>query len=308
MRQSRPALIAAFALILIWFVMPRTIAAQPQYGIQVGAYGDDASKGNMGVGAEIRTSIAPPVGQDMADSFWVGDNLQNGAFIQFGYALSRPGYYCLYGETTGDQGRCLGSVEQLGFGDVRWFWEYWPNPTIMDFYYAVGPANSTGPDGSWHLYQVSPDPVNGWRFILDGHAVWNFTIFQAVKSRDPAYMVAEEITGGPSTSGSLGPVEFRNLQYRNNSRTWTRVTSLRAISRCGNTNSNCGLSIPYGVTALGPNDIIAGTGEQLTQTGVVLWSVSLPSSASLPSGQGQQVPCRTCDLSEHPTFRSRNAP
>jgi hypothetical protein len=255
------------------------------------------------MGAEIRTIIAPPVGQDVADSFWVGDNLQNGAFIQFGYALSRPGQYCLYGETTGDQGKCLGSIDQVGFGDARWFWEYWPNPTVMDFYYAVGPANSTGPDGSWHLYQASPDPVNGWKFVLDGHIVWDFTIFQAVKSKDPAYMVAEEITGGPFTSGSLGPVEFRNLQYWN-SKTWESVSSLRAISRCGNTDSSCELAVPYGVTALGPNDIIAGTGEQLTRTGVLLWSLTLTPSAFAPSGQDQQVPCRKCDLSDRLGFRA----
>jgi hypothetical protein len=283
MRHCKPIMLAVFTLALTFFAMPRTVRAQSQYDIQVGAWGDDASKGNMGAGAEIRTNITPPTGQDLAASFWVGDNLQNDAFIQFGYQLTTPGNFCVYGETIGDQGNCLGSPDNVGYGDARWFWEYWPNPAVMDFYYAIGPANSAGPDGAWHLYQILPSATKGWDFVLDGHTVWSFNMFQVTKSKDPPYMVAEEVTSTQSASGSLGPVEFRNLSYLDGPITWQSVTSLSAISGCGGVYPNCSISIPYGVTVLGPNDIIAGTGEQFTKSGSLLWPRTFTLTVSAPS-------------------------
>lgn len=119
MRSWNLAIIVVFTL-AVTFAMPRPATAQNPYDIQVGVWGDDASKGNMGVGAEIRTSITPLSEPALAASFWVGDNLQNGAFIQFGYQLVTPGYYCAYGETRGDGGNCLGAVDDIGYGDVRW--------------------------------------------------------------------------------------------------------------------------------------------------------------------------------------------
>jgi hypothetical protein len=68
----------------------------------VGAWGDDASKGNMGVSVEIQTNIYP-VNTGEYQSFWVGDNLDNGAFIQFGFQ-EVPGL------------------------NAFWFWQYWPRP------------------------------------------------------------------------------------------------------------------------------------------------------------------------------------
>jgi len=235
----------------------------------------------MGVRAEIRTRITPPTGQVLASSFWVGDNLQNGAFVQFGYQITTPGAYCLYAHVVGEQGNCLGSSDILGYGDARWFWQYWANRAVNDFYYATGSANSAGSDGSWHSYQISPNADNGWNFVLDGHTVWSFNTFQAAKSRDPAYMVAEEITGTQSASGTLGPVEFRSLSYWSD-QNWQPVTSLEAISGCGGVTPNCGISIPYGVTVLGANDIIAGTGEELTQAGSLLWPRSFALTVATP--------------------------
>jgi hypothetical protein len=283
MRRRKVIPLAVFALMLTFLAMPRTVTAQTQYDIQVGAWGDNASVGNMGVGVEIRTSITPPIGQGLASSFWVGDNLQNGAFVQFGYDLTTPRYYCLYGEMIGDQGNCLGGFGNLGYDDARWFWQYWPNSAVNDFYYAMGPANSAGPDGSWHLYQIWPNVTNGWNFVLDGKTVWNFNMFHVIKSRDPAYMVAEEVTSTQSASGTLGPVEFRNLSYLDGYTTWQAVTSLSAISGCGGQTPNCGITVPYGITVSGPNEIIAGTGEQLTQPGSLLWPQTFTLTVSAPS-------------------------
>ena len=45
---------------------------------------------------------------------------------------------------------------------------------------------------------------------------------------------------------------------------------------------NCDASIPYGVTVLGPNDIIAGTGQGSTQPGSLLWPLTFTLTVSAP--------------------------
>lgn len=237
----------------------------------MGAWGDDASVGNMGVSVEIRTSVFPLASQDLADYFWAGDNLRNGTFIQFGYQLVPPGYYCLYAHVVGDQETCFGSYSAVGTEDARWFWAYFQNGTVNDFYFGLGPKDSADADGSWHLYQILPNTVNGWNFLLDGQTVWSLNDFKVQRSESPAFLVAEEVTNATSPSGSLGPVEFRNLSYWNQNG-WRQVQSSTAISGCGGLNLNCGISIPYGVTVLGANDVIVGTGEQVRETGSLLWS------------------------------------
>jgi hypothetical protein len=177
---------------------------------------------------------------------------------------------------------CSGSSETIGNNDARWFWQYWPNPNVTDFYFADGAANSAGPNGQWHLYQIWPNLANGWNFTLDGKTVWSFNDFHATKSRDAAFIVAEEVTTTLSTSGALGPVEFRNLSYLTDYG-WQYVASLRAISGRSVVPPEYG-SMPYGVTVLGANHIIAGTGEQLRQNGEPLWPQVFRLTLAIPSG------------------------
>jgi len=282
MRRRTILLLSIFATMIAGLATPRTAIAQSQYSLQVGAWGDRASIGNVGVSAEIRTNISPPTGDAVASSFWVGDNLQNGGFVQFGYDLTTPHYYCLFGESTGGQGSCLGTYGNIGNNDARWFWQYWPNTAINDFYYAMGPSSSAGMAGSWHTYQIRPNATNGWNFVMDGKTVWTFNKFQVSRSRDPAYMVAEEVSSIQSASGDLGPVAFRDLSYFDNYKTWQPVTSLSAISGCGGGIADCGITIPYGVTVSGPNEIIAGSGERLIHSGSLLWPQTFALTISVP--------------------------
>jgi hypothetical protein len=250
--------------------------SQPEYTLQVGANGDEASRGNVGVQVEIRGARAYSVGVGpvYANFFWVGDDL-NGAFIQFGYLLSRfePWGYCLYGERVGGDTFCLGSYDPwVSSNDPRWFWQYWPNAKVDDFYFATGPKGSAE-YGFWHLYTIQPNAANGWNFVLDGRIVSSFNLYHWVPSRDPAYVVAEEGTISSTASGDLGPAEFRNLSYLKGDG-WHKVTSLTAISSCVMLNANCDINIPYGVSVLGPNDILIGTYMQLRRDGEPLKSPS----------------------------------
>jgi hypothetical protein len=204
-----------------------------------------------------------------ADSFWVGDNLQDGSFVQFGFLIQTSRYYCLRGAESGNGSSCTGQVGNIENGDARWFWEYWPNWNGNEFDYGIGPQGSAGGNGTWHTYTMKPNSVGDWSFVLDNTTVDTLS-FQVVKSKDPTFVVAEETTGLPSPSGQLGPVEFKNLSYLKPDG-WHGVLSLLAITECGGPNPNCGIAIPYGVTVTGDQLITAGAGLTQRTSGQLLW-------------------------------------
>ena len=273
----------AFVLLALTFIFQATSFAQAHespYALQVGAGGDNASRGSTGIAARIRTHVYQ-VSADYGNSFWVGDILSNGAFIQFGYELSSAGFYCLRGETVETHTFCNGSADSIGDNDARWFWQYWPNPNVIDFYFGIGPANSAGPDNSWHLYQIMPNELDGWTFAIDGKLVSDLNSFKWTHSRDPPLVVAEEVTSiGTSPSGRLGPVEFSDLSYSQKDG-WHQVDSLQAVSVCIGTGPGC--DVPYGLKLLGANHIIAGAGEQPREDGELLWTGSFSLTLSIPN-------------------------
>jgi hypothetical protein len=225
-----------------------TLADSSSYALQAGALGDDASRGNMGVGANIRTHIENVPISDYDQSFWVGDNLANGAFIQFGYTLVKAGNYCLHrGPTRAPP--C--QSEHVDSGDARWFWQYWPKINVPQYYYGVGPAHSAGTEGTWHTYTIASNGSRGWSFVLDGRLMDEINV-DVASSKNAAYVVAEVVTASPSATRNFGPVEFSNLTYYTPNE-WHPVKTLTAVSGCG-LNTNC--NVPYVVTVVGPNHII----------------------------------------------------
>jgi len=134
-------------MVLILTTSRTAATAQTQKSVQVGVWGDDASRGNLGVRVEIRTHSyeAHPT---VLDYFWVGNNLENGAFIQFGYGLE-PGYYCLKGSFVGGNADCEGIHELVEGSDARWQWQYWPDLRRRDFYYEFRNLGYLKEDG-WH--------------------------------------------------------------------------------------------------------------------------------------------------------------
>ncbi len=255
-----------FVLIMILFSNVKSAAAQSKVNIQVGVWGDDSSKGNTGISVEIKTKSYSVSSPDVAEAFWVGENLDNGAFIQFGYIIE-PGYYCAQGSTIYG---CSGGVH-YGASDAYWFWEYWPISTTNDYYFANGPPGFLI-QGSWHTYRIQPDAVKGWDFVLDGQTLSRLPQFQWTISNDVVTAVAEEVTSSSIATGNLGPVEFRNLSYLKTDG-WHAVITVTAIHGCGYANPSCGgVTNPYGVSVLGPNDILAGAGMTLRSDGDLLWT------------------------------------
>ncbi len=242
------------------------MSAQGQMHIQAGAWGDEASIGNMGVRTEIRTHVYVLNEQDLGDSFWVGDDLDNGGFIQFGFQIESPGSYCVRGQVVGGAHECS-KTDTLTDADVRWFWEYFPNLKGGDFYYAAGAFGSVGSNGTWHQYTITPSAAGGWVFLLDGNQVDSIG-FHWTHSKHRVYVVAEKVSSSTSP-GLLGPVEFRNVAYLKGDG-WHGVSQLYVLRGCG-VSQNCGSSVPYGVQLKGPNYIVAGSGQGLLKTGSLLW-------------------------------------
>ena len=259
--------VCLFSVAILLIFIP-TARASFSYSLQVGAYGDPSSQGNLGVQVEIRTHIYD-ANQGDFDYFWVGDDLANGGFIQFGYSFS-PGQYCLQGEVVGGAvATCPGGSANIGASDARWQWEYWPDENGDTNYLGIGPPNSAGDNGTWHSYSIIPNTSNGWDFVLDGQRIANIP-FQPSQSKNAAYFVAEKVTS--SNPGSLGPVEFRNLAYLMNNG-WRTVRELYTLYGCG-LNMSCDVVNPYGLSALAPNDVVAGFGLPVPKAGELLWSGS----------------------------------
>jgi hypothetical protein len=264
-RVGKQAFLLTIAFLIVSSSTAVTGAQTSNYVLQIGAWGDDASKGNLGVRSDIRTHIYDAKSSDF-DYFWVGDNLEGGAFIQFGFSYE-PGYHCLKGESYQGKLTCSGSSDNIGISDARWQWQYWPNASVNDFYYEIGPANSAGENGTWHTYSVLPNSANGWSFLLDSLQVAN-TTFQWHRSKDSAYVIAEKVTDS-SALGSLGPVEFRNLAYLNEDG-WHSVDTLYVSKGCS--IYECKIDNPYGISLDGPNHIAAGSGLENRKNGEFLWT------------------------------------
>jgi hypothetical protein len=262
---GKQAFLLTIAFLIVFSSTVPTGAQTTNYVLQIGAWGDDASKGNVGVRSDIRTHIYDAKSSDL-DYFWVGDDLEGGAFIQFGFSYE-PGYHCLRGEWYQDKFTCSGRSDNIGISDARWQWQYWPNASVNDFYYEIGPANSVGENGTWHTYSVLPNSANGWSFLLDGLQVANVQ-FQWHRSKESAHVIAEKVTNS-SVLGSLGPVEFRNLGYLSEDG-WHSVDTLYVSKGCS--IYECKIENPYGISLEGPNHIAAGSGLENRKNGQFLWT------------------------------------
>ena len=264
MRSIGPSLLLLVSLVFYLITVGQAVSPVT-YNLQVGAMGNIESINNSGLRAEIRMNLYH-VKAPEDDSFWVGENLANDRFIQFGYGIEPQGNYCVSTEVgPGLPRTCSRDYLTVNGSEPLWFWSYFPNASY--FYYGLGKFGLDGVNGSWHVYSINPNSNGEWAFVLDGHQIVN-TTFLATRSKDQAGFIAEKVTNF-TTPGQLGPVEFRNLAYLKPDG-WHAVTGLYAIVNCG-MNPSC-IPIPYGVSLLGPNHIIAGSGVLQPKDGELLWS------------------------------------
>ena len=254
-----------YAILLVNLILIASPLPQTETTFKVGAWGDDASRDNLGVQAQIQTHAYDSLPGTL-NYFWVGDDLSDGSFIQFGYSLE-PGTYCLKGTSLGGKFTCSGSTELIQNEDARWQWQYWPNRFKSDYYYEIGPSGSAGTNGTWHVYTIAPNLSNSWSFMFDGKSVSNSS-FPVSQSTDPAFIVAEG-SANPNASTTLGPVKYSQLSYFNGA-SWNSVDSLVALSYCG-VSVAC-FANSYGAKAIGPNLLLAGSNVPKSPDGSLLWT------------------------------------
>jgi len=264
--KLRVVVVVLFGFLLVLGQSPVPGKAQGQLSYQVGAWGDDASRGNLGVAVEIQTHVYDSY-PGVFDYFWVGNNLADGSFTQFGYGIE-PGYYCLNGASIAGKFTCLGSSERILDSDARWQWQYWPSREGHDFHYQIGPAGSAGANGTWHQYKIVPSSDDYWTFEFDGVAIGTLNV-GAQMSSDPEFIVAEKVATSSSLIGNLGPVQFANLSYLT-PEGWRSTDSLVSFGSC-NQNPTCPEN-PYGISPRSQNLTIAGSGVSRPASGSLLWT------------------------------------
>lgn len=245
------------------------VSAAQVYGwntLQAGVVSDQASQSSNGVSVAVRINVYPAQEGEL-DYFWVGTDLADGAFVQFGYSL-QPGRQCLKGEAISGNSICRGAWDVISSTDARWQWQYWPNKYWVDYYWGIGTANSAGSNGTWQTYSIVANANrSGWSFQLNYKEVDRIT-FRASRSDTPVKFVAEKGFSSQQSRARLGPVEFRNLAYLK-ADGWHLTRTLTAITVCA---PQCNIPNPYGVAVNGPGGyMIAGSGITQPVNGALLW-------------------------------------
>ncbi|HXX73152.1 MAG TPA: hypothetical protein VEI80_05600 [Candidatus Acidoferrales bacterium] len=262
--MPRPPALLVIPFLVLSASLAAASAEQTVSTFKLGAWGDDASRGNLGVEVQIETH-AYNTPQNSFAYFWVGDDLADGAFIQFGYSLN-PGNHCLTGSILGRVFTCEGPSESISASDARWQWQYWPDRSKSDFYFGIGPSASAGSNATNHEYTIRVSSSGTWTFTFDNATVKQ-SAFPGSPSIDPALIVAEGSSG--NTSQQLGPARFDDLSYYDGSE-WRTVDSLVFVSDCG-ASLACAAN-ENGALAVDSDSLIVGSGIPRTPDGTLLWT------------------------------------
>jgi len=196
-----------------------------KYWFQVGAIIDGAGYGATGGSVEIRVlSPQKPPERGAALAYWIGINLPNDAFIQAGYDLGQDPY-------------------------PNWFWEYYPPGTASSASVWFGKeGDSVGPNGTWIKFSVAVSSGTTWSAYVDDRAVGSVDL-HTTWATDMPYAMAE-VAGTTRLDNVLGPVEFRNLSYRDSNGLWHLASSARELCCYGAGSSQPYTYFPYSVFSI----------------------------------------------------------
>ena len=238
-------------------------------------YADNFGISVTGVSAEIRVlSNQKLLHPDEELAYWVGVNLPNDTFIQAGYLV---------------QGNQNG-------GKPTQFWEYYPPGTADEnlggFQGKVG--SPVGSNGTWITFSLESLDTR-WFANVNNQTIGTVDLKTAQSSTSGPYAVAE-VAEVQESNNLLGPVEFRNLSYRDSSLTWHQASEGVALCCYGVQSATLPASetYPYGVESVpgDNNHWLAGSGLPQVHDGQPLWPwyhVTVSSTIGSVSGSGWYV-------------------
>jgi len=220
-----------------------------------------------GASVQIRTHV-PQYNPNAYTSYWVGLDLPNDAFVQVGYVSwpSNEGY-------------------------PQRFWEYFPPIAagVGGGFHGDSEGQEVGPNDTWYTYRIESEG-DTWYAYTNGIAVGSYDLGASNSAGSMPYAVAE-VEGAYATNIPLGPVEFRDLEYRDMNSVWHNVSDAVAWVGYGVGSGTLpeGTHFPYGLELIGVNDWIAGTGLSTTYNNTSLWS----QSSAVPEFPSTPVPKST---------------
>lgn len=275
MRGFRIAYLATAALLAVIVLAQLSFG---QYWFQSGANAGSQATYNNGAGVYIQT-VVPQNPSSGALGFWIGETIQNGAFVQVGYEVpNTSGDY----PKTCDASGCNGTVF-LEAGHPAWFWEYFPaGNSSTSFYGGVGQSDSVGANGTFNMYSFSSDG-DTWNFYFNGQRIGSANL--GVSTSGPYVPSAyAELADANNTNTFMKTVMFKNMSYMKNGVPHLLQSATAYIGY--GTGSKTSIANPYGVKEVGgyANYFEVGSGVQSAHNGAVLWTSVYHLQLSSPFG------------------------
>ncbi len=237
-----------------------------QYWFQSGAQAYYNTDNNNGGSITIMTT-SQNISLD-SFGFWVGEHLQNNAFIQVGYTVyNETGYLKNNCTLSGCSSKIL-ITKHVPF----WFYEYFPasNLNSTNFYGSFGSDYLNLNSFNNFSFNFS-SLTNKWNFYVNGHEVGSVNLYSSSSGNHVLYALAEYANA--SNNGQyMSPVEFKNFRFYKDNQ-WQYVSKAYSYISYG-AGSETNILNNYGVQEYDSliNNFIAGSGLSL-QNNVLLWNL-----------------------------------
>jgi ribosomal protein L40E len=249
------------------------------YWFQVGAWGESNSgyadkfgQPITGASVEVRILDQKLNHVDTDDSYWVGVDLPNDAFIQAGYMMN----------------------PQYNSGHPSLFWEYFLPGTAKENTggFLGNEGRTAGMNGTWVKFSLASTGTI-WSAFANDQQLGQVDLSVGDSGGSGPDAVAESAQTY-WTDNVLGPVEFRNLSYRDSTGVWHQASAAASLCCYGVTSATYNGGFPYGVESVtGENNHwLAGSGLPIKAEGQSLWPwfyVSVTSSVGSAMGNGWYV-------------------
>ena len=273
MRGSNFRIFLLFAF-LTFTIVPNLAGAS--FWFQTGAFGSNKAEFNSGASVAIQT-----VWQNVSDGswgFWIGENLNNGAFIQAGYQIvNATGKYPALCSLSG----CNGSV-LLTAGTPTWFWEYFPaNGGNDSFYGGIGSDDSAGVNGTFNNYSFRSNG-NVWTAYFNDQPMGSIDLGTSQSGINAPTAIAELADTSVNTQ-QMQKVMFKDMQFYSNQNLEAVPQGYSLISY--GKGSSTWLKNPYGVGEFGNHVDYFEVGSGLPQQNKsVLWNIGYSLRIASPYG------------------------